>query len=139
MTKDDAAQSSASSILIVDGDVIARHAIADYLRHCGYAVVEAARVDEAMVALHEPDLAIDVILCEVTGVGSQSCFELATWVRANRPELEVKLAGGLEMAAQAAADLCETGPQLKTPYEPAAVVDYVKRLRAGRLAKLKAS
>ena len=29
------------SVLIVDGDIISRHAIADYLRHCGYSVVEA--------------------------------------------------------------------------------------------------
>ena len=123
-----------SSILIVDGDIISRHAIADYLRHCGYAVVEAAKIEEAMIALGEPSLSIDVILCEVTTIGSQTGFELATWVRANRPELEVKLAGGVEMAVQTAADLCESGPHLKRPYEPLAVMDYIKRLRASRLA-----
>jgi hypothetical protein len=53
-------------------------------------------------------------------------------VRANRPELEVKLAGGLEMTAETAAELCENGPHLKKPYEPSAIVDYIKRLRASR-------
>ena len=120
------------SVLIVDGDIISRHALADYLRHCGYAVVEAANTDEAFVALGEETLSIDVILCEVTEVGSSRCFELAKWVRANRPELEVKLAGGLQMAAETAAELCETGPQARRPYDPSAVVDYIKRLRAGR-------
>lgn len=127
------AESPPSSILIVDGDIVSRHVIADYLRHCGYAVVEAANIKEAMIALGEPTLSIDVILCEVTELPDPSCFELATWVRANRPELEVKLAGGVEMAAQTAAELCETGPHLKRPYEPSAVIDYVKRLRASRL------
>lgn len=121
-----------SSVLIVDGDIVSRHVIADYLRHCGYAVVEAANTDEALVGLAEPTLSIDVILCDVSALGSRSGFELATWVRANRPELEVKLAQGAEIAAQTAAELCENGPHLRRPYEPEAVVDYIKRLRAGR-------
>jgi len=45
-----------ASILIVDGDIVTRHAIADYLRHCGYKVVEAANTDEARLALCEETL-----------------------------------------------------------------------------------
>lgn len=123
------------SILIVDADIVSRHAIADYLRHCGYAVVEAANTDEAYTALLEPRLSIDVILCDVSALGSRSGFELATWVRANQPELEVRLAAGVEVAAQSAAELCEIGPHLKRPYEPAAVLDYVTRLRASRASR----
>ena len=122
----------AATILIIDGDVISRHAIADYLRHCGYAVVEGANTDEALKALGEPSLGIDVILCDVAAVGFPSAFELSTWVRSNRPELEVRLAGNLESVAKSAAQLCESGPHLARPYEPQAVVDYIKRLRAKR-------
>lgn len=121
-----------ASILIVDGEVVSRHVIADYLRHCGYAVVEAASTDEAYTALVEPTLSIDVILCDVSALGSRSGFELATWVRAYRPGLEVRLAAGVEVAAQSAAELCEVGPHLKRPYEPEAVIDYIKRLRMSR-------
>ncbi|MBD8552077.1 response regulator [Sphingomonas sp. CFBP 8764] len=120
------------SILIVDGDIISRHAIADYLRHCGYAVVEAATTDEAMKALGEPSLGVDVILCDASATGSQSAFGLSTWVRNNRPELEVRLAGSLEGILNTAADLCEHGPHLLRPYEPQAIVDYIKQLRASR-------
>lgn len=122
----------AASILIVDGDIVSRHAIGDYLRHCGYNVVEAATADEAYTALAEPTLSIDVILCEVSTLGTQVGFQLSAWVRSNRPELEVKLASGIDTAARTAADLCENGPHLARPYEPEAVVDYIKRLRAGR-------
>lgn len=132
MTEPAAVQSTVSSVLIVDGDIVSRHVIADYLRHCGYDVVEAANTDEALVALGEPTLSIDVILCDVSALGSRSGFELANWVRAQRPELEVRLAGGVQMAAETAAELCESGPHLKRPYEPEAVVDYIKRLRASR-------
>jgi CheY-like chemotaxis protein len=121
-----------ASVLIVDGDVVSRHAIADYLRHCGYAVVEAANTDEAMMALAEAALAVDVILCDVAAIGAKSGFELARWVRDNRPGLEVRLAGSLEAVADTAADLCETGPNLRRPYEPQAVVDYIKQLRGSR-------
>ena len=122
----------AASVLIVDGDVISRHAIADYLRHCGYAVVEGANTDEALHALKELSLGIDVILCDVSAVGSRSAFELSTWVQSHRPELEVRLAGNLESAAKSAAQLCESGPNIVRPYEPQAVVDYIKQLRARR-------
>lgn len=134
MTTDHILEPSPSSILIVDGDIISRHVIADYLRHCAYAVVEAANTDEAFVALREPTLTIDVILCDVSALGSRNGFELASWVRSNRPELEVRLAAGAEVAAQTAAELCESGPHLARPYEPEAVVDYIKRLRASRLS-----
>jgi CheY-like chemotaxis protein len=133
MTTKDEGELPVASILIVDGDIISRHAIADYLRHCGYSVIEAAKAEEAFVALLEPTLSIDVILCDVSTLGSQIGFELANWVRSNRAELEVKLVGGAEMAAKTAAELCESGPDLTRPYEPSAVIDYIKRLRASRL------
>jgi CheY-like chemotaxis protein len=122
----------APSILIVDGDVISRHAIADYLRHCGYAVVEAASTDEAMTALNETSLGVDIILCDMSAIGSQSAFELAKRVKADRPDLEVRLAGSVAGVAASAADLCQSGPHLIKPYEPQAVVAYIKQLRATR-------
>jgi DNA-binding NtrC family response regulator len=114
----------------VDGDIISRHAIADYLRHCGYKVVEAANTDEAQLALVEDTLSIDVVICDVAAIGSGSAFELANWARQNRPELEVRMAGSLESVVTTATELCEAGPHLARPYEPQSVVDYIKRLRA---------
>ena len=121
---------AAASVLIVDGDIISRHAIADYLRHCGYKVVEAANTDEARLALTEETLPIDVVICDVAAIGTGSAFELASWVREQRPELEVRMAGSLETAVTTATELCEVGPHLARPYEPQKVVDYIKRLRA---------
>jgi CheY-like chemotaxis protein len=123
---------SRKAVLVVDSDILSRHALADYLRHCGYVVVEAVSTDEALAALGEPSLDVDVILCAVEALGTQSGFELATWVRQNRPELEVRIAGSLAGAAKEAANLCETGPHLAMPYEPQAVIDYIKQLRAAR-------
>ena len=122
--------------MIVDGDILSRHTLAAYLRHCGYKVVEAANTDEALAALGEAALAVDVILCDVEAIGTRSAFELSTWVRRNRPELEVRIAGSLAGAAEQAAELCESGPHLVRPYEPQAVVDYIKQLRGARSRKV---
>ena len=80
--------------------------------------MQSATTDEAFVALKEPTLSIDVVLCDISAVGSRTCFDLANWGRANRPELGVKLAAGVDTAAQTAAELCETEPHLARPYEP---------------------
>ena len=132
MSDTDEGKPADPAVLVVDGDVISRHAISDYLRHCGYSVVEAANTDEAMTALAEASLGVDIILCDMAAIGSRSGFELAQWVRENRPGLEVRLAGNLDVAANTAANLCESGPHLRRPYEPRAVVDYIKQLRAAQ-------
>jgi DNA-binding NtrC family response regulator len=119
-----------ASVLIVDGDIVSRHAIADYLRHCGHKVIEAANTDEARLALSEETLSIDVVICDVAAIGTGSAFELARWARQAQPDLEVRMAGGLDATVIAATELCETGPHLARPYEPQSVVDYIKRLRA---------
>jgi CheY-like chemotaxis protein len=119
-------------VLVIDDDVLVRYAICDYLRECGYKVIEAADGDEALKVLNEAHVAVDVILSGVQTPGSMEGFALARWVRANRPDIGVILAGTLSRAAHAAAELCEEGPMLAKPYEPQAVVDRIKRLMAGR-------
>jgi DNA-binding NtrC family response regulator len=122
----------ARAILIVDGEVLVRHAVADYLRRCGYAVIEAADSDEAIVVLGENSLAIDAMLCDVTIAGSMNGFELRLWARQYRPGLEVILAGTIPAVAEAAAQLCDEGPDIARPYDPQGVVDHIKRLMAQR-------
>ena len=120
------------AVLVVDGDILSRHVIADYLRHCGYSVVEAANLDEALLAIQKEVLSIDVILCDVTTIGTQKAFGLATWVRRNRPELEVKMAGNSVGIVKSATELCETGPHLARPLDAEAVIEYIKRIRGAR-------
>jgi CheY-like chemotaxis protein len=125
-----AREESAASVLIVDSDIIVRHALGDYLRQCGYRVVEAATSDEALLALAETSLSVDIILCDVAVSGSKSGFELSSWVRQNRPDLEVKLAASVERAAETAASLCDQGPHLARPHDPQSVVNYIIERRA---------
>lgn len=122
---------AAETILVVDGDVIARSVIAAYLRDCGYRVLEAGTGAEARAALERGDVAIGIVLADIALPGGLSGFELARWIRVHRPEVKVLLAGAIERAAQAAGDLCEEGPDLAKPYDARLIVDHIRRLRGG--------
>ena len=118
--------------MVVEDEVLVRTAISEYLRHCGYQVVEAATAGEAIVLLQEPALVINILFSDVIMTGGMDGFGLARWVRAHRPDVEVLLAGNIEKAAETAGELCEEGPHLQKPYEPQAIVDWIKKLRASK-------
>lgn len=115
-------------LIIVDGDVLVRHVLSDYLRTCGYTVIEAATTDEATAILGDTSLGVQAMLCDADAPGAKSAFELRAWSRQERPEVEVILAGSIASAANKAAELCDEGPQLKRPYDPQSVSEYIKRI-----------
>lgn len=126
------------ALLLVDGEVIARHVLVEYLQHCGYAVIAAASVDEALTVLQAPEFAVLGVLCALPAIGTQSGFALARWVRKHHPSLDIALAGTLDAAAEAAAGFCDDGPRLTRPYDPAAIVERVHLMRARRRQNLAA-
>jgi len=114
------------TILIVEDEVIIRMNIAQYLRECGYRVIEAVNADEALEVLNS-DHAVDLVLSDVEMAGSIDGFGLAQWIRTNKGGLQVILVGSPERAANTAAELCENGPTLSKPYEPQALIDLIRR------------
>ena len=48
-------------IIVADSEVIVRNVLSDYLRDCGYKVIDAASADEVMVILETGSEAISVI------------------------------------------------------------------------------
>jgi DNA-binding NtrC family response regulator len=126
------------TVLVVDDDVIVRMVISDYLRHCGYRVIEAANGDEAVALLANARIPIHVVLSDVKMPGELDGFGLSQWIRSNRPGVHVILAGTVGRAVDAATDLCENGPRPQ-PYEPEAVANQIKRLSARRQKKKKGS
>jgi CheY-like chemotaxis protein len=129
----DAKSQAVQTILVVEDEVFVRMVISDYLRSCGYRVIEAASADEAVTILDHQEISIDVVFSDIEMPGCMDGFELAKWVRAHRPMIDVILVGNAPRAADAAADLCESGP-LPKPYEPQFAVDRIRRLIAMRNA-----
>ena len=123
---------SADTILVVEDEVLIRLVIAQYLRDCGYRVIEAVHADEALLVLRKSELEIDVVFTEVEMPGSMDGFALSQWVRSNRPGVDVILAGSVGRAVQAASDLCDEGNHVPKPYDAKGVHDHIRRLLASR-------
>jgi DNA-binding response OmpR family regulator len=120
-------------VLIVDADILVRHPLAEYLRECGYRVVQAANLDEAreLFTQRRHRLTIDVVLADANAPGPENAFAFAAWMRASRLGVEIILAGGVDAAAEKAGDLCEEGPMSK-PYDHQLVLDRIRRSLAAR-------
>jgi CheY-like chemotaxis protein len=123
----------AETILIVDDEVLVRAAIADYLRSCGYKVLEAAHAEEALALLGAEPVRVNIVLSAVALRSGMDGFGLLRWIREHRSDIEIILAGTPARAASAAGELCDSGPMLARPYDPQIVLDRVMRMRAARV------
>ena len=129
-----ASPAQVDTILVVDHEIVVRMLICEYLRHCGYKVVEAVNADEAMVVL-TADARIDLVLCNAEMPGSSEGFALAQWIRENRQDVRIILVGNFSRAADVAGELCDNGPMLTRPYQPQVVVERIKRLLAEKATR----
>ena len=103
------------TILVVEDDFLIRIDIADYLRGCGWHVVEADTAVEA-VAVLESDVSVDLVFSDIKMPGAMDGFGLAAWVREHRPGLRIILTSGVVQRTEAAASLCDEGP-IGKPYD----------------------
>jgi DNA-binding NtrC family response regulator len=118
------------TILIVERDILVRQPLAQYLRDCGYRVLEAVNAAEARGAVSTERESIDVVLMDVKGVPSEGGFALASWLRSSHPTIKVLLGGTIAKVLQLAGDLCNDGPAGGLDYR--LVLDHIRRLLAGR-------
>ena len=116
-------------VLLMDGDVLARSAIASYLRECGYKVVEASDEQDAKSFLTSTEQAVDIAILAATAESLTTTIAFSRWLREQYPGMRTLLAASVEKEARIAADVCEDGPHLRKPYEPQALVDWIKRLQ----------
>lgn len=119
----------APTVLVVEDEMLVRMGVADYLRDCGYHVVEAGSGDEAVIVL-KTDARIDVVFTDITMPGTLNGFGLAQWVRRERPEVRVILTSGVNRTEQEARDLCAHGPLVEKPYEYGEVERHIRALLA---------
>jgi len=126
-----AKRGGAKTVLLVESEVLIRMVLSDYLRECGYRVIEAVSGDEALLVL-KSKITVDVVLSDAESPGSTDGFSLAKWIGQQQPGVRVILSGNPERAADAAGDLCQSGPMLAKPYDPRLVVDRIRRLLGER-------
>jgi DNA-binding response OmpR family regulator len=124
----------APCVLVVEADILVRYSLAEYLRDCGYHVLQACDTDEAqkLFTQRNPCILIDLILVDYATPGNGNAFSLARWVRQNYPTVEIMISGSVEAATEKAGELCESGPLLSKPYDHQLVADRIRRLLATR-------
>jgi len=103
-------------VLVVDDEMLIRLMAAEYLRDCGFHVLEASSADEAIGVLIS-EHHIDVLFSDVRMPGSMNGFQLAQWVRTHRPTTEIILASGYADKDEASAHLFNPSDVLAKPYE----------------------
>jgi CheY-like chemotaxis protein len=123
------------TLLLIEPDVLARLVLADYLRGCGYIVVEVSSADEAIEALRS-SIEIELILSEIHDIGSMSGFEFAHSVRMTHPDIDVILTSNQSHAAQKCHELCEHRV-VRKPYTPQEIVRQIHMLRQNRRSRRK--
>jgi len=119
-----------STVMVIEPEIIARMSIAEYLRDCGYKVIEGYRSEEVF-SLLEAGTTIHIILTEVRLAGDLDGLELARRIREKHPGIDVILAVGVANAADKAAEICDAG-HLKKPFHPQELLRKIQLLRERR-------
>lgn len=119
-------QRPAPTVLVVEDEVLIRFAVCDYLRECGYRVLEASTGEEAQ-ALFKAGEQVEILFTDIDLGKGMNGFALARWVREHHQGVRVILASGVAKMAEDAGDLCGE-PFLHKPYPHQELADHIKRL-----------
>ena len=113
-------------MLVVEDETLIRLAAADYLRDCGYRVLETASAREARRLFAAGEL-IDLVFSDIDLGRDIDGFVLARWIRQHHPHVRILLTSGVTRMAEKADDLCD-GPLFAKPYSHEALAQEIKRL-----------
>jgi CheY-like chemotaxis protein len=86
-------QSSMPTVLVVEDESMVRMPIAEYLRDCGYKVVEAGDASEAIAAM-DADTSVSLVFSDIRMPGKMDGLGLAEWFRSHYPDVPVLLTSG---------------------------------------------
>jgi len=117
------------TVLIVEDETLISHLVADWLNDRGFVVHEAASGDEALAYINNGG-PVDIMFTDVNLPGRSTGAELATRVRALRPELPIVYASG-RFNADEIRPLVPRSVFVPKPYNPADVCALLQRLTSG--------
>lgn len=103
------------TVLVAEDDILLRMPLTEFLRGCGYKVLEAGSAEQAIALLEHDAFVVDIVLSNVVLAGDG--FGIAKWIREHRPALQIVLTGSAKRSVKAAASLCEEGPA-PAPFSP---------------------
>mgnify|MGYP005813987423 CR=1 FL=1 len=120
------AESGTATVLVVEDELFVREPIAEYLRDCGYHVLEAEDARQA-ISLIESVEGVDVVFSDVRMPGDMDGFALAQWLRTNHPEVSILLTSGYYASRKAAGPVDDV-KLIEKPYSQAQVLRRIRSL-----------
>ena len=115
------------TVLVVEDEEGIRFCATEFLRDCGYDVVEAGTVAEAKEVLLQGR--VDLVFSDINMPNRETGFALEKWVRRQFPEIKVLLTSGSPQAAEDTRDLLE--PLIPKPYKLSMLEGRIERLLCG--------
>jgi CheY-like chemotaxis protein len=103
------------TVLVVEDEQMVRMPIVEYLRDCGYRVVEAGDANEAIAAT-DAGTSVSVVFTDVRMPGKMDGLGLAEWFRSHHPEVPVLLTSGYSGGAILSAQSVAGEDFIKKPY-----------------------
>ncbi len=95
--------------------MMVRMPIAEYLRDCGYNVLEAGDASEAIAVL-DATVPVSLVFSDVRMPGSMDGFGLARWLRSHHPDIPVILTSGYNNSRSLSQDLAQGVRLIEKPY-----------------------
>jgi CheY-like chemotaxis protein len=121
-------------ILLVEDEALVRLGLAEFLRECGYRVLEASDAKEASDIL-EYGPCVDLLISDVRMPGGVDGFELARRTKANCPEVQVIMMSGFPSEAERSSRGVTDGPILMKPYSRKQLLSRIEDALKRRAAK----
>ncbi len=119
-------ESSSATVLVVEDELFVREPIAEYLRECGFDVLEASDAREAMSVI-DAVRGVDVVFSDVRMPGDMDGFALAKWLRTHHPEVSILLTSGYYAKRGQSGVSIQDVKLIEKPYAQAHVL---RRIRA---------
>jgi CheY-like chemotaxis protein len=120
-----AQQSTGATVLVVEDELMVRLPIAEYLRNCGYNVLEACDAAEAIAAVTEAG-PVNLVFSDVRMPGRMDGFGLAQWFHSNHPNVPVLLTSGYSTSRGVTIDV----PGVKLIEKPYSQIQVARRIAA---------
>jgi CheY-like chemotaxis protein len=120
-------QSSTYTVLVVEDDMMVRMPIAEYLRDCGYHVLEAGDAAEAIATVHAAG-PVNLVFSDVRMPGPMDGFGLARWLRNNYPNIPILLTSGYNTSRSLSVDAAQGVKLIEKPYSQAHVARRIQDL-----------
>jgi CheY-like chemotaxis protein len=121
---DDRASGRAKTLLVVEDNVLVRHAVAEALRGAGYSVLEASSVDEAKAILAA--VPIDLLFLDLNMPAEGEGFAVAQLARARHPNAPVIFTSA-RVPHWLAPRLKDIGPLVRKPYLISKLLKLVRK------------